>query len=138
VKLVRRLLPAPEVDVAPLFRDDEKWGAVGDALARRFHTNIECHATVFDGDRSRTGVDGFRAIWLEWLTPWATYRQELDDIVDLGDRVVMLLHDFGRPEGSRQEVEIRSAAVWTLSNGKVSRWHAYLDRAEALEVVGLE
>jgi ketosteroid isomerase-like protein len=31
-----------------------------------------------------------------------------------------------------------NAAVWTFRDGKVVRFDAYADRAEALEVVGLE
>jgi ketosteroid isomerase-like protein len=128
---------APDVDVVPLFRDDDKWATVSRALARRFHPDIECQAIMFDGDRSGTGLRGFRAIWLEWLAPWATYRQELDETIDVGDRALMPLRDFGRREGSTQEVEANPAAIWTFRDGKIARWEVFIDRAQALKSAGL-
>jgi ketosteroid isomerase-like protein len=77
-------------------------------------------------------------MWLEWLAPWTSYRSEVEDSLDLGNRVVVLVRDYGRRTPDAPEIEQISAAVWTLDDGKVSDVAFYPDRAAALKAVGLE
>jgi ketosteroid isomerase-like protein len=141
VELVRELQPGPDVDVAQLFRDDEMWAAFADAAASFFDRNFECVLGGGDhdpfGGAAYVGQDGLRAGWLDWLAPWASYRTEIEEVIDVGERVLVLIRDFGRREGSEQEVEVIGAAVWTVGDGKVARAEFYADRAEALKAVGL-
>jgi hypothetical protein len=30
------------------------------------------------------GLDGFRATWRDWLAPWASYRTEIEELIDVG------------------------------------------------------
>jgi hypothetical protein len=50
------------------------------------------------------GIDGLSEAWLDWLSPRETYRTEMEEARDLGERVLLLVRDFGRREGSTQEV----------------------------------
>jgi ketosteroid isomerase-like protein len=77
-------------------------------------------------------------MWLEWLAPWKTYRVETEEVIDLGDRVLVLVRAFGRLEGSQGEVENTSASLWTVRDRKIARVEFYVDRTEALKAVGLE
>jgi ketosteroid isomerase-like protein len=77
-------------------------------------------------------------LWLEWLTPWQSYRSELEEVIDLGDDVLALVRDFGRRAEETGEVAIASAAVWTMRDGKVVQITFYADRSTALEAMGLE
>ena len=77
-------------------------------------------------------------MWLEWLAPWTTYRTETEDVIDLGDRVLVLVHAFGRLEGSQGEVENTSASLWTVRDRKIARVEFYVDHTEALKAVGLQ
>ena len=56
---------------------------------------------------------------------------------DLGDRVLLFVRDFGRREGSSQDVVQDAGSVWTLREGKVARAEFYADRAEALKAAGV-
>jgi ketosteroid isomerase-like protein len=139
VEVVRGLMLAPDVDIAALFRDDDRWSAVVEVVAPILHSDFECTAKLF-GSETRNygrGPDGFRAFWLDWTAPWATYRTETEKITDLGDRVLQFGREFGRREGSTREVKAFNAAVWTFRDGKVVGFDAYADRAEALKAVGL-
>ena len=60
-----------------------------------------------------------------------------DEIIDLGDRVVILLRDHGRRKDMETEVELFGATVLTFREGKIARWEDYANRAAALEAVGL-
>ena len=138
VELVRRLQPAPDVDVAALFRDERAATVMAEAVAPLFHLDFECVTNLpTEGRKTYVGLDGLRAAWLDWLAPWATYRTEIEDCIDAGERVVVLVRDFGRRDLSAPEIEVVGAAVWTASDGKLARAEFYTRRAEALEAVGL-
>jgi ketosteroid isomerase-like protein len=63
----------------------------------------------------------------------------LEEIVDAGDRVMVLAAVRGRGRGSGIDVESPSFGwVWTERDGKAVRVDVYPNRAEALEAVGLE
>jgi ketosteroid isomerase-like protein len=128
----------PTEDWAHMVRDDATWEAVGAANGHLFHPEFECSVPLLDSARTYSGLDGLREAWRDWLAPWASYRSEIEEAVDLGDdRVLLLLHDYGRREGSEHEVRGSVAAIWTVRDGKAARFDAYADRAEALRVAGL-
>jgi len=132
------LIPAHNVDVAPLVRDDKMWARLAAAWTRFLHSDFQCTAALFGSEISYgVGIDGFRALWLDWLAPWETYRTEPEKAIDLGDRVLWLGLDFGHRKGSAEEVRAKIAVVWTFRDGKVVRWDGYADRDEALKAVGL-
>jgi SnoaL-like domain len=125
------------VDYVPLFRDDGLWAEQAETLAPFIHADFECVNHEFGSGRRYTGLDGLRAFLLDWMAPWVTYRIELEEAIDLGERVLLLNHDWGRREGSTGEVRGRLGAVWTIRDAKIARLDAYITRAEALAAVGL-
>jgi hypothetical protein len=70
------------------------------------------------------GLKGLKAGWADWLEPWESYRTEIEDVIDAGDDVVVLVCDYGRRPGMTVEVSVRGAAGWTVrearSLGRVS------------------
>ena len=92
---------------------------------------------AWSAGRPFIGIEGLRAGWLDWLTPWATYRIEVEKAIDLGDQVLLLHRSFGRLEGSTQEVEFRGANLWTIRDGRIARLETYTTHEEALKAVGL-
>ncbi len=137
VELVLGLYPAPDVDYVQLYRDDDMWAAQVAAWASLFHSDFECVRYEFGGKRRYPGLDGLRAFLLDWTAPWVTYRIETEEAIDLGERVLLLNHDRGRPKGSTREISGRLAAVWTIREGKIAHLDAYTTRADALKAVGL-
>jgi ketosteroid isomerase-like protein len=121
--------------VVALFRDD----AVMEAYAPFFHEDCEIVAPtgmVGHGERV-VGLAGLRALWLDWLRPWESYRVEIEDVIDAGDEVVVVPCDYGRRTGMDVEVSVLGATVWTVRDGKVARVAFYVHRSEALEAAGL-
>jgi ketosteroid isomerase-like protein len=139
VDLVVGLQLAPSEDWAQIVRDDAVWAEVGQAVSHLFHPDFESSVPLLGSTRTYVGIDGLRDAWRDWLAPWATYRSEIDEAIDLGDdRVLLLLHDYGRREGSAQEVRANVAAIWAVRDGKVARFDAYADRRDAFGAAGLE
>ena len=137
VELVLGLYQPPDVDYVPLFRDDGVWTEFSEALAPFFHADFGCVMYALGSEKRYVGLNGLRAFMLDWTAPWATYRIETNEAVDLGERVLVLNHDCGRREGSSQEVRASQGAVWTIRDGKVAHLIAYPTRADALKAVGL-
>jgi len=138
VELVRAVQPQPGVDIAALFREEGRWHTVREMLARVVHPDFECSIPLFGQSTTYSGIDGLRAAWLDWMEPWATYRTELEDVIDLGDRVLVLVRDYGRHEPQDPEVEQVDAAIWTVMDGKITRAEFYTDRDAALRKAGIQ
>jgi ketosteroid isomerase-like protein len=84
------------------------------------------------------GAAGYRKYVSELADVWGSeMRVESVEIVDLGDRVVMLLDIPMRAQASRVPLTGRLASVATLERGRVVRQQDYFDHAEALRAVGL-
>jgi ketosteroid isomerase-like protein len=75
---------------------------------------------------------------LEWLRSWRELRIEVEDVIELDDeRVLVLDRQFGRGATSDVSLEIESAWVFTVHDGKITRMDGYLPRAAALAATGL-
>ena len=138
VELVLGLYLAPDVDYVPLYRDDSSWARQAEAMAAVVHADFECVMSVLGSETRYVGLDGLRSFLLDWMAPWATYRVETDEAIDLGERVLVLSHDCGQRKESGQEVRGTLGAVWTIRDGKVARLNAYGTRAETFEALRLE
>jgi SnoaL-like domain len=134
--LIRALLPSPDVDLAHLVRDDEAFAATAAVLGEVLDPELEAAAVWLGEGRTYRGLDGFRRLWLDWLEPWATYRVQLEGIIEEGDRLVVLIRDRGRAHGSDAEVELVSGSVWTVRGGRIARVEFYANRADLFEASG--
>jgi ketosteroid isomerase-like protein len=75
--------------------------------------------------------------WREWLAAWQTVEFEYE-LVDVGDRVVLLLDQRMRGRSTGIEVSLgKYAHVGTFKDGRLVHWKAYASQSEALEAAGL-
>ena len=115
-----RLQVGPEIDLAELFRSEQQWAALTASVGELFDPQCRTVAPGVPGtEPEHVGLDGLRAAWLSWLEPWLTYRAEIKQAVDGGDRVLLLTEDYGRQAGSAHEVKVDGSAVWTVGDGKI-------------------
>jgi ketosteroid isomerase-like protein len=88
---------------------------------------------------SYRGREGFLSVWKDWDSAWAGHAQwEPEELIDLGDRLLMLARMRGTGQTSGIAVDKEVAVLWTLSNGRVVREETYMEPVEALGAVGLE
>jgi ketosteroid isomerase-like protein len=64
-------------------------------------------------------------------------RFEVERYIGAGDDVVVIATQFGRGFSSGVETETRQGHIWTVAEGKATRFAWFNDAAEALEAVGL-
>jgi ketosteroid isomerase-like protein len=89
-----------------------------------------------------TGLAGLAEGWRGFVSAWGQFRLAADDYRELdGDRVLVLNHySGGRGKTSGVELgQMRTevAALFHLTNGKVTRLVLYFDRDRALADLGL-
>lgn len=63
---------------------------------------------------------------------------EVEEIIDAGDRVVVVLRLHGRVRGSTREVDLSETHILTMRDGKATEIREYPTKAEALKAVALE
>jgi uncharacterized protein len=84
--------------------------------------------------RGREEISSYLRAFQEQLVD---HRFEVEQVIDLGDRVLALLHESARGASSGLEVHQHPAFLYAFRGERVSHVRAYLDRAEALEAAGL-
>ena len=83
------------------------------------------------------GREGVAQLFETLRDAWAEWRIEPERFFDAGDRTVVFVRMRATGAGSNAEIEFERARVWTLREGRATSMHVYIDRADALEAVGL-
>jgi ketosteroid isomerase-like protein len=85
------------------------------------------------------GHEEVRTYWRRWLSAWSDLHFEIQEILEAGDKVVLLVRNqrqWGRHSGLATDFP-PYAMVFTFRDGKVIRWKSYSDQESALEATGL-
>lgn len=84
------------------------------------------------------GLPELRRFVDTWSEGFAFDHVEVEEMIDAGEVVVVVIRHAGRGRASGINVEQRYAMVWTLSGGRAVRMEMHPSREEALKAVGLE
>ncbi len=131
------LRPVAGVDQAALVRDDAAWHVVVDELRPLVADDCEILFPGIIGGTPCSGLDGVRALLLDWQTPWATYRVEVEDTIDCGDRALVLTRGFARLADSTGDVGVAGSLLYTCGDGKITRCEGYGSHRAGRKAVGL-
>lgn len=130
---------AGEGDAVALFRDEERVERLLAGGLPLFHADFETVVRGWPaGERTYLGFPGQRSFWEDWLAPWAEYRQELWKAIDLGERVLVLFHDYGRRREGTREIKGETAGIWTIRDGRIACLEFFLSPDEAFKAAGLQ
>jgi ketosteroid isomerase-like protein len=84
------------------------------------------------------GHDGIIRLLNENATLWEDINIAIDDVMQGDDgRVIAFIRAKGTGRNTGVDVELASAQVWTLRDGKAVHVRLYLDREEALQAAGV-
>ena len=84
------------------------------------------------------GHDGVRRYADDMTDAFREWRNEASEIVEVGPGTVLVdnvFHGIGKDSG--MEVDLRSAILFVVSEGKIARCLSYATRQEALDAAGL-
>jgi hypothetical protein len=83
------------------------------------------------------GLAEWRVRLLDWIEPWETYQPTIEEIIDLGDRVVVLGTDRGRIKGVDREIDgPKGLVLYWFKTGKVTRVEHYFAAPRASKPPG--
>ena len=72
-----------------------------------------------------------------WDADWGEFRNELDEVIDLGDRALIVARMVGSGASSGASFDREVAYLLTVSDGLAIREQVFLSHREALEAAGL-
>jgi ketosteroid isomerase-like protein len=72
-----------------------------------------------------------------WNAEWGKLGYEIEEIIDLGDRLLVIGSFVGTGPSSGAGFDNQFAEIFTFSAGRVIREHAFFNHAEAREAAGL-
>jgi ketosteroid isomerase-like protein len=125
VDVVNRITDAWRTEGTPLpsgLLDPEiEWVNPPDAVERGTRKGIEEFAAAADAV-----TDSFEGLGID-----------VDEMLDAGDRVIVIARLSGRGRGSGADVERRQGYIWTLRDGKAVRFQWFNTADEALRAAKL-
>jgi ketosteroid isomerase-like protein len=83
------------------------------------------------------GRDGRLSMQLAWMRDLGEFEQEAEEVIDTGDRIILLGRMMGTGLSSGANFESEVAYVLTVSGGRVVREELFRSHTEALEAAGL-
>ena len=82
------------------------------------------------------GPQGVATTIGSWTAAFDEWRDEIDELRELGDRVYAAATQYGRGKDTGIEVETRYGIVYEVRDGKITRMTLYSERDDALRAAG--
>ncbi len=81
------------------------------------------------------GPEGIKAALTEIEADWDGMKLEPEDVIDLGDRMLVMVRMTARVRDSEAEIDAQVAHLWEFRGNRAIRWSVYGDRAAAMRAV---
>jgi ketosteroid isomerase-like protein len=84
------------------------------------------------------GIEGLWAAIVAWAQEWSDHRVHAERFIEVGERVLVLVRQSA--VGKRSGVPMNNVDAWVFSigDGRIVRWDAYWDPADANRALWLE
>jgi ketosteroid isomerase-like protein len=125
------------VDIVRRQIDAYRSGDYEAALAP-FHPEVVCDVTVRPEGRMYLGREGLAEAIRVWVGTWDDWKWEIEELIDAGDSVLIVVRESGRGKGSGVNVVQQTFWVFTLRDRQIVHATVLVDRDEALEAAGLQ
>jgi ketosteroid isomerase-like protein len=129
VEIVRRIYDAVErrdaVTPFEIYAEDIVWD------------QSNWRRAALDPKQVYRGHEGVREAWRESLAAWGQIDFEVEELIEVGDKVFAVIQEREVGRASGVPVESSHLAVWTLAGGKVTRLQVFDDRQAAERAAGL-
>src|SRR5688500_16829467 len=116
VRIVREIIrQLGTEDLVARVADEQAQREVEESFALRVEPDFAVRMVgpeYLPGDLVGHGAEGFRRAWEDWLTPFESFRIEIEETIEAGDRVVTLVRLTGRTKTGGVEMTNDAAAIW--------------------------
>jgi ketosteroid isomerase-like protein len=124
-------MPGENAEVVRRMYEAYLRGDVDEAMVH-IHPDVRVDFSVRGDTGVRYGQDALAEIVAGWISTWDDYREELDELRDLGEEVLLVATQAGRGKGSGVETTRQWAWLYVVEEGLVTSVTAYDDRATAI------
>jgi ketosteroid isomerase-like protein len=83
------------------------------------------------------GHEGVRKSWERWLENFEEYGAEIEQVIDCGEKVLVVAREHGRGQLSGAAISQRIYAVYSFRAGKIARYEEFYEEQPALDAAGL-
>ena len=111
-------------------------GGDADGALAHFHPEVEVDASRRVDGGVGHGREDLSRIITTWVGAFDDWREEIEEIRDLGDRVYVVATQRGTGKGSGVEVEYHYAILYEVREGTITKMAIYNEPAQALEAAG--
>lgn len=94
-------------------------------------------ARLADFEPTYRGRDAAFEAYGKWRASWEEYRREPREVIDLGDRLLLLLRESGRGRESGVPIDAPFAMLVTFRRGRIIRHLEFSDWDQALAAAGI-
>jgi ketosteroid isomerase-like protein len=109
-----------------------------DTAESYIHPEIEFHTYARSPEAGvYRGKQAVREYNQSLFQQFESIRFEVEELVDAGDRVVVVTTQHAVPKGGQLEMDVHVAEVWTIRDGLLAERRSYSTRNEALEAAGV-
>ena len=112
-------------------------GGDAEAALSYFHPEVVSDASRRLAGGIAHGREELRQQVAEWVGAFDGYREEVEEILDLHDRVCVVVTQRGEGRGSGVGVDQTYAVIYEVEDEWITALTAYRTRADALEAAGL-
>ena len=118
-------------------RGHEHFSATGEPIWDDFAETLVLRDHQSPDQGEYHGHAGWRQ-WIEdWSAAWTEWSVEVEEILDAGDAVLVLIHHTARGHSSGLDLDSHDGILYGFRDGKVDRVDYYTGRERALEAAGL-
>ncbi len=104
-----------------------------DAAVKPLDAQIEwSEPAEFPGGGTYHGRDDVKRYLTQSRAAWAEVSSEPEQLIPVGNRIVVFVHARVRPKDSNKWQDVRLADVYAVRDGKATQMRAFADRQEAL------
>ena len=111
--------------------------AIRQVAAPDFVFALVTPAEVGGASTEYAGVEGFVEGWHDWLTVFDSFRIELGEQIEAGDKIISMARMRAAPKGTTATIDGTAAALFTFDGDKVRRMEFNLDQGAALRAAGV-
>jgi hypothetical protein len=116
-----------------------------EVVVQGYHPDVEFHQPPGSSEHGELGFqptyrghEGYREFQAHWLSAWDEVRLEPQELIDLGDRFLVLMQGTVRGQASGVSVSQPMAVLYTFhTSGRIICEQRFFDHNEALEAAGL-
>lgn len=124
-------------NLAILKRGFEHFAATGDQLWENYAEDVVVRDHESPDQAKYVGLDGVRRWLADWGSAWDDWEIEVEEMLDAGDAVLVLIHHSARGHASGMEMDSHDGMLFTMRGGKVVALDYYTGRERALAAAGL-